>query len=107
MANPNGDVRAYTTETLNLLLSVARMKTCITQIKKNGKSSNHKLVVAPAAKTNAHARAIRGGATAQMYIDRTEMSARLMENFTPENQFFVLHSHISRKFVYMRVLTRR
>ena len=83
------------------------MKTCSAQTEKSGKNSDHKLWLAPAKSAIASARAMSGGATAPTYIDRTDDRARLTENFTPENQFFVLHSHISLKFLYMRVRTKR
>src|SRR5688572_10184396 len=59
---------------------------------------------APDAIATAAAKAMSGGATANKYIETTQKSARGSEKFMPENQFFVLHSHISRKVLYMRVL---
>src|SRR5947209_9227056 len=85
---------------------MAKMKTCSNQTEKSGKKSNQSRALAPAANATAKMRAMTGGATAPTYIERTAERARLTENFTPENQFFVLHSHISLKFLYMRVLTK-
>src|SRR5437660_794431 len=95
------------TGTLHLRLSVASMKTCSNQIEKSGKKSIQSRALAPAKSAIANKRAMSGGATAPTYMERTAESARATENFTPENQFFVLHSHISLKFLNMRVLTKR
>src|SRR5687767_4269980 len=67
---------------------------------------NNELRSVPNMIASAAARAISGGATAPKYIDTTQSSARENEKFKPENQFFVLHSHISRNVRYMRVLIK-
>jgi len=54
----------------------------------------------------ADANAMSGGTTEIEYIVVTHNNAKDSENFIPENQFLVLHSHISRKFRYMRVRRR-
>src|SRR6185503_6796824 len=65
---------------------------------------NNELTSVPEAIAIAEARATSGGATANKYIETTQNSARGSEKFIPENQFLVLHSHISRNVRYMRVL---
>src|SRR5688572_28653897 len=71
-----------------------------------GKSSSQRSGLMPPVIPIADARAMSGGTTDIKYIDKTDNNANGSENFTPENQFLVLHSHISPKFRYMRVLIR-
>src|SRR5688500_12968139 len=66
---------------------------------------NNELRSVPDAIAITAAKAMSGGTTAPTYIEITLDSASESEKFMPENQFFVLHSHISRNVLYMRVLT--
>src|SRR5437867_10119288 len=69
-------------------------------------SNRQKPVLKPVAIPIADAKQISGGTTAIRYIENTHDIAKGIENFMPENQFLVQHSHISPKFRYMRVLSR-
>src|SRR6266487_3774863 len=68
--------------------------------------SDPTLTIASTLTCSDHANAISGGPTDMKYIEKTHNNAKGSENFTPENQFLVLHSHISRKSRYMRVLSK-
>src|SRR5678815_348135 len=86
------------------MLAIARTNTCSNHAQAAGTNSNQRS--APAAIPIADASAMSGGPTAMEYIEKTHNNAKGIENFMPENQFLVLHSHISPKFRYMRVLRK-
>src|SRR5260221_12586338 len=86
------------------MLTIARTRTWSSHDK--AAELKHSQRCAPAAIPIADTSAISGGTTAIRYIEPTHNNAKGSENFTPENQFLVLHSHISAKFRYMRVLSR-
>ena len=65
---------------------------------------NTKVSSMPDAIAIADTSAMSAGTTAPKYIDTTANNANGNEKLTPENQFLVLHSHISPNVRYMRVL---
>ena len=80
------------------MLVIARTITCSNHDKAAAVNNSQRSAPTPAAIPIADARAIRGGTTDIKYIEQTHDNANDSENFTPENQFLVLHSHISLKF---------
>src|SRR4030095_9861114 len=85
---------------------IARIRTCSNHDSAAGINNSHRSALTPAAIPIADAKAINGGTTDIKYIETTHDNAKGSENLIPENQFLVLHSHISRKFLYMRVLSK-
>ncbi len=88
------------------MLTNARAKTCSNHDKTAEVNNSQRSTLPPAASPIADTRAMRGGTTDIKYIDKTLDRANGSENFIPQNQFLVLHSHISPKFRYMRVLSK-
>src|SRR5437773_5518046 len=88
------------------MLTIARTRTCSNQDKAAGINNSQRSALTPAAILIADAKAMSGGTTDIRYMEQTPDNARGSENFMPENQFLVLHSHISPKFRYMRVLSK-
>src|ERR1700752_198367 len=84
---------------------MAMTKTWNNHINAAGTSnSEKKFARTPRATAIAEPTAMSGGTTATPYIETTQNSANGSEKLTPENQFLVLHSHISANVLYMRVL---
>src|SRR6266540_3735907 len=88
------------------MLTVARTTICSNHAKAAGTNNDQRSALTPAAIPSADTSAMSGGPTDMKYIEKTHSNAKGSENFTPENQFLVLHSHISPKFRYMRVLSK-
>ena len=88
------------------MLTIASTSTCSNHAKTAGTNNDQRSALTPAAIPSADASAISGGPIDMECMEKTHNSAKDSENFIPENQFLVLHSHISRKFRYMRVLSR-
>src|SRR5260370_3236015 len=88
------------------MLTIARTRTCSNHDKAAGMNNSQRSALTPAAIPSADARAMSGGPTDIKYIEQMHHNAKCSENFIPENQFLVLHSHISPKFRYMRVLRK-
>src|SRR4029453_1479488 len=87
------------------MLTIASTSICSNHAKAAGTSNNQRPALTPVAIPIAEASAISGGTTDIEYTETTHHKAKGSENFIPENQFLVLHSHISPKFRYMRVLS--
>ena len=88
------------------MLTIASTSTCSNHAKTAGTNNDQRSALTPAAIPSADVSAISGGPIDMECMEKTHNSAKDSENFIPENQFLVLHSHISRKFRYMRVLSR-
>src|SRR6266851_589900 len=88
------------------MLAIVRTRTCSNHDKAAGMNNSQRSGLMPAAIPIADAKAMSGGTTDIRYMEKTHDNAKGSENFIPENQFLLLHSHISPKFRYMRVLSR-
>src|SRR5438105_1526545 len=86
--------------------AIAMTITWINHDRTAGTNNDQRLLLKPSARPIADASATSGGTTDMRYIEQTPARAKGNENFMPENQFLVLHSHISPKFLYMRVLSK-
>src|SRR5260370_17534350 len=88
------------------MLAIVKTRTCSNHDKAAGMNNSQRSALTPTAIPIADARAMSGGPTDIRYMEKTHDNAKGSENFIPENQFLLLHSHISPKFRYMRLLTR-
>src|ERR1700687_2312273 len=88
------------------MLTIARTRTCSNHDKAAEMNNSQRSELTPAAIPIADAKATSGGTTDTKYMEQTPDNAKDSENFIPENQFLVLHSHISPKFRYIRVLSK-
>src|SRR6266849_7289374 len=88
------------------MLTIASTRTCSNHDKAAGMNNSQRSALTPATMPIADAKAMSSGTTDIKYIEKTHNNAKGSENFIPENQFLVLHSHISSKFRYMRVLSK-
>src|SRR5947208_470404 len=88
------------------MLTIARTSTCSNHDKAAGMNNSQRSGFTSAAIPIADAKAMSGGTTDIKYMEQTPANAKGSENFIPENQFLVLHSHISPKFRYMRVRSK-
>src|SRR5216683_8093489 len=88
------------------MLAIVRTRTCSNHDKAAGMNNSQRSALTPTAIPIADAKAMSGGTTDIKYMEKTHDNAKGSENFIPENQFLVLHSHISKKLRYMRVLSK-